>query len=48
MAQSQELIRVKRESDKNCKLSQGMMVALGKIEKEVDNLLEQRGFTEMS
>lgn len=35
--QSQELIKVKKESDKNLKLSLGMINALNKMEKEVDN-----------
>ena len=35
--QSQELIKVKKESDKNLKLSLGMINALNKMEKEMDN-----------
>jgi len=31
IAQSQELIKLKKESDKNAKLSQGMLVALSKM-----------------
>lgn len=42
MAQSQELVKLKQESDKNCKLSAGMLIALGKMEKELDSY-EQRG-----
>lgn len=37
LAQSQEMVRLKQESDKNSKLSQGMLMALAKIEKELDN-----------
>lgn len=35
--QSQELLKLKQESDKNCKLSAGMLIALGKMEKEMDS-----------
>lgn len=38
IAQSQELIKVKKDSDKNYKLSQGMLNALTKMEKEVENI----------
>lgn len=37
IVQSQELIKVKHESDKNSKLSKGMLLALSKIENELDN-----------
>lgn len=42
VAHSQDLLKLKQESDKNCKLSAGMLMALGKIEKELDSY-EQRG-----
>ncbi len=42
VAQSQDLLKLKQESDKNCKLSAGMLMALSKMEKELDNY-EQRG-----
>ncbi len=35
VAQSQELIKIKKESDKNYKLSQGMLNALAKMQKEL-------------
>lgn len=35
-AQSQELIKLKRESDKNYKLTHGMLNALAKMERELD------------
>ena len=35
-AQGDELVRVKRESDKNLKLSQGMLAALAKMEAHLD------------
>ena len=38
VAQSQELIRLKKESDKNYKLTQGMMLALDKMDKEVQKI----------
>lgn len=37
IVQSQELIKVKHESDKNSKLSKGMLLALSKMENELDN-----------
>ena len=37
VVQSQELIKVKKESDKNLKLSLGMINALNKMEKEVES-----------
>jgi bifunctional ADP-heptose synthase (sugar kinase/adenylyltransferase) len=42
IAQSQELIRVKKESDKNYKLSLGMLTALSKMDKELDDLKQKR------
>ena len=41
VVQSQEVIKIKKEADKNLKLSQGMINALNKMEKEVDNLQKQ-------
>lgn len=37
IVQSQELVKVKNESDKNSKLSKGMLLALSKMENELDN-----------
>ena len=42
VAQSQELIKVKKESDKNYKLSQGMINALDKMAKEIGSIEQKR------
>lgn len=42
LAQSQDLIKIKRESDKNYKLSQGMLSALAKMEMEIENIRHPR------
>jgi hypothetical protein len=37
VAQSQELLKIKHEADKNNKLSQGMLLALDRLETELDS-----------